>query len=60
MVVPMGEVEEGWVEALQNALDEVSEWIALEPEPDIQEYFLDAYANLENLLANSSGGSSTL
>lgn len=43
------ENEEGWIDALDSAIDEVSDWIPEEPEDDIREYFVDALTNLENL-----------
>lgn len=55
MESPMGPVyEDGWVEALEAALEEVSGWITEEPELDIRDYYLDAYINLELLLETAS------
>jgi len=53
-----GEVEDGWAEALDAALVEVGEWMIQEPVEDFRNYFLDAYANLENLqeTAQTSAG----
>jgi len=59
MVVPFGDVEDGWADALQNAIDEVSEMITLEQDQDILGYFLDAHANLENLLEKAEAASGT-
>lgn len=44
------EIEEGWGDALEAALDEVGDWMIEEPVPDIRDYFLDDHANLESLL----------
>ena len=41
--------EDGWVDALNNALTEVGDWMTQEPVPDFQLYFIDAYANLQHL-----------
>ncbi len=44
-----GDIEDGWNDALDAALTEVGEWMIQEPVEDFRNYFLDAYANLENL-----------
>lgn len=51
MASPQGpDFEEGWVEALEAAIEEVSAWVDEEPELDIRDYYVDALANLEELL----------
>jgi hypothetical protein len=59
-MLPPGDedMEDGWVDALDNAISVVSEWIPDEPEEDIREYFVDALTNLQNLKqsAISTGG----
>jgi len=54
MTAPYGDIENGWVETLEAALEEISAWILLEPEPDVLDYFLDAHANMEILLEGAS------
>jgi len=59
MRVPLdSEIEDGWVDALKAAMDEVSVWMLIEPEPDVAEYFLDAHTNLANLLERAAEGNS--
>jgi len=43
------DVSEEWVEALETAIGEVSDWIPEEPEPWFREYFEEAYDNLTAL-----------
>ena len=54
-------IEDGWLDALQEARDEVVAWIELEPEPDFRDYFIDAYNNLDRLIehALAAGGAGT-
>ncbi len=53
MIAP-GTNEDGWIEVLELARDEVAEWILIEPETDIRDYFLDAHANLEILIDSAT------
>jgi hypothetical protein len=49
---PEGEMEDGWLDALISARDEVGDWMLIEPEADFRDYFIDAYTNLEHLIAS--------
>jgi len=54
-----GEIEDGWLDALIAARDEVGEWMLIEPEADFRDYFIDAYTNLERLIASATAASGT-
>jgi len=61
MRVPLdSEIEDGWVDALKAAMDEVSVWMLVEPEPDVADYFLDAHTNLANLLNRATSALSNV
>jgi len=50
---PDNAIPDGWVDALKAAIDEVGDWMMIEPEPTFKDYFLDAHYNLTQLLAQA-------
>lgn len=57
MQSPEGPIfEDGWVDALERALDEVGDWMLVEPEEDIRLYYIDAYINLVQLMDSATVG----
>ena len=50
MQAPSDGIPDGWVQALENAVEKVGEWVPLEPDASLIDYFADAHTNVKKLL----------